>query len=282
MTAVPDLWPVDAPAPPCESSFANRVVIVLGSRRSGSTWLAQLLLSHPDMAGMEPNQDRFGAFHPRETMIFGSLWDVWTNAHGSDGIGIATYLGRAGAAAALRRFCDREFADARDHFKPDATWITEKTPSNSELLPMISVVYPDAWYIHLYRDGRDVARSLAGAPMGPDEVGEAAGEWAKRLEQDRQYRHLVSRYRAIRYEDLLADPVEKTLDFFRWIGLEVTPEVVAAVEERAPRQVARYGQKDAVGSGKWRQLGPHDRARIFNAAADWLAELGYLDSEPGA
>ena len=129
---------------PSESPFANRTVIVLGPVRSGTTWLVELLLAHPALAGLS-----------WESTIFMALWDLWENAHRADGEGISAYLGPDEVAAALRGFCDRTFSVA------DGEWFVEKTPDNVNRIPLISAAYPDAWYVHLIRDGREVAASLA-------------------------------------------------------------------------------------------------------------------------
>ncbi len=71
--------------------------------------------------------------------------------------------------------------------------------------------------------------------------------------------------------------VAAAAELFQWLGLECTDEVVNALEERSKRQVARFGASGPIGSGKWMQLPPRERARIVDIAGDWLAELGYLD-----
>ena len=113
---------------PSESPFANRTVIVLGPVRSGTTWLVELLLAHPALAGLS-----------WESTIFMALWDLWENAHRADGEGISAYLGPDEVAAALRGFCDRTFSVA------DGEWFVEKTPDNVNRIPLISAAYPLSW-----------------------------------------------------------------------------------------------------------------------------------------
>ncbi|MBV8297333.1 MAG: sulfotransferase [Acidimicrobiia bacterium] len=264
------------------STFADRVVFVLGSRRSGTTWLAELLLSHPALVGVDVLEVGEGDLHPRETVIFDALGEVWANVHNADGEGICTLFPPEAAVAAIRQFCERMFALGRERYGPTASWFVEKTPSHIFKLPFLAAIYPDAWYIHLIRDGRDVARSLARSPMGPDDVAGAAGEWVRGLEQAERHRWRLRRFRQLRYEGLLADPVGQTSDLLAWLGLDVDEEVTGRLSERATRAVATYGSTAPVGAGKWRLLSPRDQAQIRVVAGDWLSELGYLDGSGDA
>jgi len=258
------------------STFADRVVFVLGTRRSGTTWLAELLLSHPQLVGVDVIQ--VGAeLHPRETVIFDALEAVWNNVHNADGEGICSLFPPEEAMGAIRQFCEHMFALGRERYGPTASWFVEKTPSHIFKLPFLASTYPDAWYVHLIRDGRDAARSLVRSPMGPDDVAGAAGEWVRGLEQIERHRWRLQRFHQLRYEGLLADPVGETSAIMRWLGLDVDDEVRARLEERVGREVAKYGSTAAAGAGKWRLLSPGDQAKVLDVAGDWLAELGYLD-----
>jgi hypothetical protein len=262
---------------PCESPFEGRVVFVLGSRRTGTTWLQELLLAHPDAVGVGAMEVVPGRVDPRETVIMMALEHFWTNAHSDRGDGLSAYLERDAVIAAMRRFCDSLFAQARDVYKPGATWFVEKSPSNLDYLPMLAAVYPDAWYVHILRDGRDAIRSVLATPMAPLHIADAASHWVVGLNKLEQSRHLLQRFREVRYEAVLGDPVGHAADLLDWIGLERNDEVLRAVEQQSKREVARFGAQDPIGPGKWMQLPARDRAVILDIAGDWLTELGYID-----
>ena len=59
----------------------------------------------------------------------------------------------------------------------------DKTPRYVEDIPFISTLFPDSRFIHLIRDGRNVARSYAGVPFGPKTVAQAARLWAERVQK---------------------------------------------------------------------------------------------------
>jgi len=244
--------------PPCESPFADRTVVLLGPVRSGTTWLVELLLAHPALGGLS-----------WESTIFLALWDLWENAHRADGEGIGAYLSDDEIAAALRRFCDSLFSVA------DAEWYVEKTPDNVNRVPLIATAYPDAWYIHIIRDGRDVVRSQVVAPWGTNDPADAARNWVWAVRQVRRHRWRLDRYREVRYEDLVEDPVGQTTALLEWMGLPVDGEVAAGIKERIGHEMARYGATDQVGAGKWTQMTTADLRKIHEVAGDLLAELGY-------
>lgn len=276
-------------SPSSDSEFADRVVIVLGTRRSGTTWLSQLLSSHPDVAAMELTdvsvsegdahyaKDTVVEAVPAESLVFSAMGDFWMNAHRADGDGVAALMDAPEAAAALREFSDRLFAVARDRAAPGARWFVEKSPDNVNRVAVASATHPDAAFVHLIRDGRDVARSLLSWPFAKGGPAAAAAEWATGIRRVQQHQWRLRRFREVRYERLVDDPVGEMRLLFEWIGLPVDDDVIKGLEERAGEQVARYGDRSPVGSGKWRGLDPEQLAIVYEVAGDLLAELGYLD-----
>ncbi|MBV8981324.1 MAG: sulfotransferase [Acidimicrobiia bacterium] len=250
---------------PVRSEFADRTVIVLAHARSGTSWMLNLLTAHPALCGIDT-----------ESNIFLALDDLWRNRHRPDGEGLLSYLSVDDLTVAMREFCDSMFAASRDLIKPSATWYVEKTPDNSLFLPLIAVTHPDAWFIHLMRDGRDVARSLVAAPMGPDDYGDAAGEWARNVRWVERNEWQLPRFRRVYYEELVRDPVGHMTALFEWMGLDVGPEVNDELGARAGEEVMRFGGTGRVGAGKWRELPENAVEQILGAAGDVLAEYGYL------
>ena len=257
-------------AGPGDSPFADRVVIVLGKARSGTTWLVQLLAAHPDFASLS-----------WESTVFYGLIDLWESAHRSDGEGVCAYMHPDRLVGGMRSFCDRTFAVTAEGHSAERPWFIEKTPDNVSRLPLVAAVYPDAWFIHLLRDGRDVARSQVVAPWGTDDAAEAANHWVKAVRQVQRHRWRLQRFREIRYEDLVADPVGEASALWRWMGIDVGDEAAQLIAERVPEEVARYGASDRIGPGKWTQMSADELAGVYRVAGGTLAELGYLDGTHG-
>ncbi|MBV9410623.1 MAG: sulfotransferase [Acidimicrobiia bacterium] len=250
--------------PPCDSPLAGQTIIVLGGMRSGTTWLVELLGAHSEIGTTTG-----------ESWIFHSLWDLWVNAH--DPVeGLNAHLDQAEVVAAMRRFSDRMFSAAIARHAPGASWFVEKTPGQANRLLMMSVTHPDAWYIHLVRDARDVVRSILRTPWGYRSPGTGAADWVRAIRDVQAHAWRVDRFRALRYEDLIVDPVGEVGALFEWMGLGVDDGVEARVKERSLQEVSRFSSTDAVGIGKWLDLPPEALDAIYEEAGDVLVELGYV------
>src|SRR5206468_1282633 len=91
-------------------------------------------------------------------------------ARGSTELG-AIYADRPQLIDGVRRLCDGLFMELAGG---SHRHIAERSAPHVEHIDLISEVYPDARFVHLVRDGRDVARSLVAQPWGPKTVREAA------------------------------------------------------------------------------------------------------------
>ncbi len=82
----------------------------------------------------------------------------------------------------------------------------------------INQVFPDAQFIHIVRDGRDVANSVIKMIWGPSDIIEAAEWWREYTRLGRCMGRMLpeTRYMEIRYEDLVLDTeasLRKICDF---------------------------------------------------------------------
>lgn len=138
MTRAPAAAPHHADPPPNAASPRpdDRPVIVVGTHRSGTTFLGSVLDRHPDVAFWE---------EPRHIWVRGN---TRTPDDRLDASHARPHVARAIRAA----FARRQLRDRKPRF-------AEKTPSNCLRLPFIDAVYPNARYVHIYRDGRAVVSS---------------------------------------------------------------------------------------------------------------------------
>lgn len=258
---------ISAPSPvthkPDASPLAGRVVIVLGSGRSGTTWLHRMLTAHPACTGTESG----------ETWLFDNFGRYWDQARNPAALG--AWLPEAHLLGLLRRACDEVLLHARQRMDAHATYIVEKTPVHVWRLPMLSELYPDAAYIHVLRDGRDVALSYSRVPDGMS--ARAASEtWAAAVKAVRAAAPTLQRFTEIRYEDLLRDPVAQTTRLARWLGIDADESFRREVTRRAQQRVSPLPSQGRVGAGKWREMSWRSRRAVSAAAEELLGELGYL------
>ncbi|MFT5422770.1 MAG: hypothetical protein ACI89L_000539 [Phycisphaerales bacterium] len=115
-----------------------RPIILLGTHRSGTTWLGSVLSAHPGLAYYE---------EPRHVWCWGNAStpdDRLTEAH-------ATPRVRAHIHAAFDEYLRKHGGET----------LCEKTPSNCLRVPFLNAVYPEAKLLFVVRDGRSVIRSTA-------------------------------------------------------------------------------------------------------------------------
>ena len=254
-----------APETP-RQSMQDRLIVIVGAGRSGTTWLEELLLSYDDMGGLSGH----------ETWLFHSLQHLWRNFNGDDAPGLSSWIDRDDFIRALRRYCDGILASAQQRHSPHARFYIEKTPVHVERLPEIAAIYPDAWVIHLVRDGRDVARSMSQVSFfDVADPADAAALWQRVMRRARIDAPAVPRFREVRYEDLHDDPVRVLHDIRAWVG--ATPNTdPPALDDAINRRVSTHaGTANKVGQGSWRTLPPSTLADIYAAAGDELVRAGY-------
>jgi hypothetical protein len=184
--------------------------IIIGAPRSGTTLLRLMLDAHPELAigpethflplvyaiGNEPHARR--RFF--EIVVKSPSW-------------VDFGLDPESFQSALDRIEPFNLSDACRCFyrlyaaKFDKQRAGDKTPSYALHLEAVQALLPEAHFIHLIRDGRDVALSLRNMwfSPGPD-VKSQAEFWAKHVGAARDSAAKCSSYIEIKYEDLVQDP----------------------------------------------------------------------------
>lgn len=250
------------------SSLENRLVLVVGAPRSGTTWLQRAVAAHPDVLAL-----------PSETHLFSSgisvLRDRVQGGHvGSPSTG-SCFMPQEEFTRAARSFCDAALGSYVNRTRPDAPRVLERTPNHVWHLGLIGSVYPDAWVLHIVRDGRDVVRSQVAQSWGPSQIEAAAAMWASAIRSARAAAPGLARYREIRYEELLARPTT-IADVFDHLELPALPAAIAQSELESGRGVNVDPTRPDVAAGKWRQeWGTADLAAFDAWAGDALEEAGY-------
>jgi hypothetical protein len=243
----------------------ERLVFVVGSPRSGTTFTGRALGSLPGFVDLDEVQ-------PWKAAIPGLLGQP-----------------EEVVARRLRHILQR----VRTLGLAGGLRGVEQTPETSFVLAAALRAYPDALAVHVVRDGRDVATSLlergwlsaeragaddAGLPFGPYprfwvEPGREQ-EFSKVSDATRAawaWRRYVTAARAVpahtavvRYEQLVSDPAAAAAPVAERLGADA--ELVTAAFARA----------HDTSAGRWRRdLTPEQLADVEREAGDALAALGY-------
>ena len=161
----------------------------------------------------------------------------------------------------------------------------DKTPLYLRHVDELAAVWPEARFVVLVRDGRDVALSLLGVPFGPNNVWAAARFWARGIDlgADAEKR-LGDRVLTVRYEDLVTDPATQVERLCAFLGLEFDPDMLAIERTDASKVL-----KDQAGwftnvwaginqsaVGKWRkEMSPRQQSVFDQVAGPQLERMGY-------
>jgi hypothetical protein len=169
----------------------------------------------------------------------------------------------------------------------------DKTPIYTSYIPLIHRLFPRAQFLHIIRDGRDVALSTLDT-WGESELHVdlyyAARIWVRRIRQARQAGGQLGPglYREVRYESLVQDPEGQLRAICEFLGEPYLPQMARQhrqAQERiqpegfhAPvRRPPNRGRVD-----RWRREMPDGDQRLFQrVAGSLLQELGYPTVELG-
>jgi hypothetical protein len=271
--------------------LADHPFFIVGSARSGTTLLRLILNAHPHVA--VPPESRFitdlwkgsarVSIEPTLQSIAAhdrfAAWDVPIEA-------VRGELGNVSTALYAEVITAPHRAYARLNGKRH--W-GDKTPRYVEHIPFLTDLLPDARFIHLIRDGRNVALSYADVPFGPKTVESAARLWTTRVSAGiRDGRPLGARYIELRYEDLIEDAEGEVKGICGFLGLEFDPGMLdfterarAAVLPRASKYNPHVTERPMSKTRSWERDMPDRHVEVFEAVAgDLLSELGYPRRHP--
>jgi len=277
---------------------------IIGVSRSGTTLLRLMLDAHSQLA--IPAETHFipelCADPPRDGAVCLArlrAMPTWEDFHleGTDFAARLESLVPFDLAEALRLFFG---CYARTQSKP--RW-GDKTPPYVEQVAAIGALLPEARFVHILRDGRDVALSYRDKWFGPGtDLTAAARLWRDRILAARAQAERLEpgRYLELRFEDLIAAPEHELRRVCTFLELPFEPGMLDYHQHAASRLDELGDRRDDKGrvkvprerrlsihanttrppdpaqSGKWRTgLTPEEIARFEREAGDLLTALGY-------
>jgi hypothetical protein len=161
----------------------------------------------------------------------------------------------------------------------------DKTPIYVLWIPVLAELFPSGRFVHVIRDGRDVALSYLSVPWGPTDIWGCASKWRRDVGTGlRDGRALGDdRCLEIRYEELVRDTRATLERICRHAGLTFDEGMleyhrassVGARDNRAEYHTAAT-KPPTPGLRDWRTQMAPDQLLAFEAiAGDLLSELGY-------
>ena len=281
--------PLDSPVP-----------FIVGVPRSGTTLLRAMLASHPDLS------------IPEEADFLLSMSVRPWRYERSDGFDLEMFLtdlledphfhswgvSESEARTAVTEKAPRSLADAmRALFlhcalRDGKTRYGNKTPEAVGAIRRLAHLFPEARFIHIIRDGRDVALSNIHTVGFMRSVGEVALAWTDGIEKGQRGGRILrpNRYWEVRYEELVESPEQVLRPLCEYVELDFHPdmlryyerplEVLGSTQEGIPAHASLH-LPPTKGLRDWRtQMSKRDRETFEAIAGDVLERLGYKRSVP--
>lgn len=276
----------------------NGPIFIVGAPRSGTTLLQYMLRSHPRLS-LPTGESHFFIPLYRDAEKYGDLSHLEnvravleamyrqsadfleTDLHGMkfDVASLAEELHREGRNTMPAIIAGLLEKNASGEGK--VRW-GDKTPYYVLHLPKIMEWFPDAQIIHIVRDGRDCALSMAGRKhdFGVYNTYHAAKYWQQYVEVGQtEGRKLGSNvYFELRYCDLLGEPEKMMRSVCAFLGEEYFDSLIHFQKATDPNAKTPLLKKDLQSDNryKWKSLMTHDQIRVFESAAgDTLRHCGY-------
>jgi hypothetical protein len=277
--------------------LAKRLFFIAGTEKSGTTWLQVMMDAHPEVACRGEGQfgDRLLPFLGEAVARYNDMvgrfnFHVFRETGGFPTLDRESedVLARTAIGLLLARYGDA----------PAVKAVGEKTPHTVRHISRLETLFPEARFIFLVRDGRDVATSMwffnqRGLEPGqtPIPLAEAVRHHARlwRRDLDAIQAFLARRPEGgiiLRYEDLHADAPAQLARPFRLLGLAADPAICdrcaqagdfarwSGGRERGQADAGSLFRKGIVGDWK-NHFDPETRAVFQAEAGDALARFGY-------
>lgn len=247
-------------------------VFLLGFVRSGTTWLDQILSSHPDVVVLEEEDN---------------LYDAWSEfLLDTNGMKKLAALTKGEIEHFRRAYWRRVNANLRQ--KKRGKLFVDKVPLNTVQLGLIHRLFPEAKVLFCVRDPRDCVFSafqqhfainaamyqfltLEDAAAYYDQVMTLANIFRRKLSLD---------IHEVRYENLVRNLETEVRSLMAFLGLTWSDSLLAYDETARKRTILTASRHQVVQKpysssiGKWRNYEKHLRP-VLPLLDKWAANYGY-------
>lgn len=277
---------------------------MLGSPRTGSTWLMKLFAEIPGIAVIDESYIPLHLVPIDHTVPDGEYFEQGQRAEDPHYFFSKRYLPelRPELRSMITRGLMRQLRELGQ--TTDPRWIVIKEPNGSHASDSVMSLFPESRLLFLVRDGRDVIDSLIDAMLARDswwqqsQVSDEPRIVSERLAFIRHHANLwlqrtVSTQRAfaatpeklrmqVGYEALLDDTNRGFGRMLEWLDMQVEQDAVGAAVEKCafsaipPDQKGPGKRARSATPGQWRErLRPGEVELVEKIMGPKLQELGY-------
>jgi len=273
-------------------------LFIVGCARSGTTLVHRIVDAHPEIAISPEMHWITREFESRNGLVASELVSELTGhkRFAQFEIPREQFVALLGSGEALPypTFLNRVFGlYGKIKNKP---LVGNKTPAFVRSIPTFHSLWPDAKFVHIIRDGRDVCISILNwkkadrivgryASWEEDPVSTTALWWERKVRKGREDGAALGPglYHEMHYEDLIDDPQRECKRLCAFLGVPYDDVMIRFAEGKTRTDLpsARKTPKKAwlpitSGMRNWRTEMPATDIQRFEAAAgNLLEELGY-------
>ena len=279
--------------------------IIVGAARSGTTLLRLMLDAHPELS--IPSETRFVPellkLEGKPQFLREQFYQIITKQRRWQEFNLSKTL-LSDNLARIEPFTISQglrcfYKLYADRFKKQR-W-GEKTPAYILHINDIQAILPEAHFIHIIRDGRDVALSMKKVWWGVgDDMEAQAIQWVWRIREARQQAQFTPNYLEVHYEELIRNPTKVLKQICEFIHLSYHPAMENYYQSASTRLsefvdiykpdgkiFATRKQRITIHRntsqppnpgkiGRWRrEMSTEERIKYEAIAGSWLRDFGY-------
>ncbi|MCD6298164.1 MAG: sulfotransferase [Deltaproteobacteria bacterium] len=270
-------------------------IFVIGVDRSGTTLLSLMLDSHSRIA-IPYESHFFLKYYKNRTKLVGDLTNPETRLAVVTRILQEPYVRKwdqklspeeipLKRCNSLEEMINEIYLAYAKHFGKDI-W-GDKTPEYIKDIHILNKMFPSCKFVHIIRDGRDVALSIVDKWWGASDFMTAIRYWAYTVSCARKMLEMLpdDRYIELTFEDLVHDPEKQLSRIMEFLGLTFEANMLTNYTQKASLKVGsdidqhhvHLTEKPSSSQAfKWKKnLRPCDQAVAFEIAGEVLTKLGY-------
>lgn len=254
-------------------------IFIVGPARSGTTWVYDIIKAHPQVAGVYESW----LFTPHN-----GIGSMFSEAHWPiNRSGLGNFIPREDVLQYNRELVIKIMSHA---IQPEHHYLVEKSPNHIYAIPLIREIFPNARFICVIRDGRDVAVSVRAATKSwmkawknsfGHSIRFSALAWKSAIRKARKNaENLGDHYMEIRYEDIHSDPITTYQMIFDYCQIpydkDILEDIFRATDFNQNYKAGETKFRRGGRVGDWKKSFSFIDKYIFKKnAGDMLIELGY-------
>lgn len=278
------------------TSVVNNVLskqhfFICAAPKSGTTWLQKTLDAHPEVVCSGEGHFIGGLAHYLKNAL-ASYDNTLQRVKDQVYEGKPYYTSPKIEELEYLLLCQMSFMMARREIGPKVKWVGDKTPANAQFMAEIARVLPEARFIHIIRDGRDVALSTKKHAERMELLEKfnfkaVAEKWGRYVTKARKFgKQFPKQYHELRYEDMNRDPEGELTKILKFLNVEASAKTVkkccdeasfnklSGGRKKGEEKLDSFFRKGVVGDWE-KELAPQEIELFMKCNGKVLKELKY-------